>query len=69
MSTKIRASREKCVGAGACVTLASTIFDQSDDDALVVLLTEDVPDADHAAVTEAVDSCPAQAIWLEVVAE
>jgi ferredoxin len=65
MGPKIRANRDKCVGAGFCVTLAPTVFDQGDDDAIVELLKDDVTDEELAAVEEAVDFCPAQAIWLE----
>jgi ferredoxin len=65
MSIKVRASREKCVGAGTCVTLAPAVFDQDDDDAIVKLLKEDVSDDERDAVEQAVDFCPAQAIWLE----
>lgn len=65
MSIKVQASREKCVGAGTCVSLAPTVFDQDDDDAIVRLLKDDVSDDELGAVEEAVDFCPAQAIWLE----
>jgi ferredoxin len=65
MSIKVRASREKCVGAGSCVTLAPAVFDQDDDDAIVKLLKEDVSDDERDAVEQAADFCPAQAIWLE----
>jgi ferredoxin len=65
MAAKIRASREKCVGAGTCVTLAPTIFDQGEDDAIVELLQEDIGDELLATVEEAIDACPARAIWLE----
>jgi ferredoxin len=68
MTTKIRVSREKCVGAGTCVVLAPTVFDQDDDDAIVKLLKEDVADDERAGIEEAVDFCPAQAIWLEQAA-
>jgi ferredoxin len=65
MATKIRADREKCVGAGTCVVLVPTIFDQGDNDAIVELLKHDVAESERAAVEEAVEFCPAQAIWLE----
>jgi ferredoxin len=55
----------RCVGAGTCVTLAPAVFDQDDSDALVTLLKEDISDDELGAVEEAVDFCPAQAIWLE----
>jgi ferredoxin len=69
MGTKIRASREKCVGAGTCVTLAPSVFDQSEDDSIVILLKEEVAEGEYAAVAEAIDFCPAQALWFEGGAE
>ena len=40
---KIEADRDLCIGAGNCVLSAEAVFDQ-DDDGVVVLLTEEVPD-------------------------
>ncbi|OLF19405.1 ferredoxin [Actinophytocola xanthii] len=55
----------RCVGAGQCVLTEPAVFDQSDDDGTVVLLTEHVEGDQVANVEEAVDMCPAQAIALE----
>ncbi|HXA33707.1 MAG TPA: ferredoxin [Acidimicrobiales bacterium] len=65
MASRIFADREKCVGAGTCVTIAPTVFDQGDDDAIILLLQEDIADEDLAAVEQAIEACPARAIWLE----
>lgn len=52
----------KCVGAGQCVMAAPGVFDQRDDDGIVVLLTSS-PDTDEQnAVREAAVLCPAAAI-------
>lgn len=60
---RIVADTEKCVGAGTCVVIAPDIFDQNDDGIVKVL--DDSPGEDRiAAVQEAVDFCPAQAILL-----
>jgi ferredoxin len=53
---------ERCIGAGQCVLTDPTVFDQSDDDGTVVLLTEHVEGERVDTVREAVDMCPNQAI-------
>lgn len=59
---KVSVDETKCCGAGQCVMLAPEVFDQREDDGVVVLLAPE-PDADqHAAVREAADMCPATAI-------
>ncbi|MFI7633420.1 ferredoxin [Nonomuraea sp. NPDC049400] len=59
---KVIVDEDKCCGAGQCVLLAPEVFDQRDDDGIVILL-EPEPAADrHAAVREAAAVCPAAAI-------
>ncbi|MCT2583409.1 ferredoxin [Actinophytocola gossypii] len=53
---------ERCIGAGQCVLTEPGVFDQSDDDGTVVLLTEHVEGEQVDTVREAVDMCPNQAI-------
>jgi ferredoxin len=55
----------RCVGAGQCALTEPSVFDQSDEDGTVVLLTEHVDGATLGNVREAVDLCPSQAISLE----
>ncbi|HEY0451674.1 ferredoxin [Actinophytocola sp.] len=55
----------RCVGAGQCVLTEPAVFDQSEDDGTVVVLVEHVEGEQLAAVEEAVDMCPSQAISLE----
>jgi ferredoxin len=54
----------RCVGAGQCALTEPTVFDQSDEDGTVVLLTDHTTDDTLANVEEAVDLCPSQAIAL-----
>lgn len=54
--------QDKCCGAGSCVLLAPDVFDQRDEDGIVVLLDAEPPNELHGAVQEAVDMCPAGAI-------
>uniref|UniRef100_A0AAU3H073 Ferredoxin n=1 Tax=Streptomyces sp. NBC_01401 TaxID=2903854 RepID=A0AAU3H073_9ACTN len=55
---------DKCCGAGQCVLIAPDVFDQREDDGVVVLLDAAPPQEQHAAVGEAAAVCPAAAIQL-----
>ncbi len=61
---RIRVDEIKCCGAGQCVLVAPQVFDQRDD-GIVILRDEAPPKELHAAVREAVNVCPAAAIWLD----
>ncbi|WP_434443533.1 ferredoxin [Lentzea sp. E54] len=52
----------RCVASGQCVLIAPEVFDQRDDDGLVVLLDDAPPPASHAGVRESALVCPAAAI-------
>jgi ferredoxin len=58
---KVVADRDVCISAGNCVMAASTVFDQ-DDDGIVVLLVDEVPEGEEDHVREAVRLCPSQAL-------
>jgi ferredoxin len=59
---KVSVADEKCVAAGQCVLLAPEVFDQREEDGVVVLLDE-TPGPDlHDAVRESAMVCPAAAI-------
>jgi len=60
---KIGADRDRCIGAGMCVMTDEAVFDQ-DDDGVVVVLAEDVPDGEQKRVRDAVDLCPSGALSL-----
>jgi ferredoxin len=59
---KITVDQGKCCGAGTCVLLAPDVFDQRDEDGIVVLLDDAPPAELHALVQEAASVCPAAAI-------
>jgi ferredoxin len=64
---KIHVDEHKCVGAGQCVMAAPEVFDQREDDGVVVLLQVH-PDASlERSVRKAADLCPAEAIRVEDV--
>lgn len=62
---RIKADRDVCIGAGQCVLTEPRVFDQSDDDGLVLLLAEDPPPDTREAVRRAVTLCPSGALSLE----
>lgn len=61
----LRVDRERCIGAGMCVLTAPEVFDQGEDDGLV-LLVESPPAPEHeAGAREATRVCPSGAIWVD----
>jgi ferredoxin len=60
---RIGADRDRCIGAGMCVMTDEVVFDQ-DDDGVVVVLAEDVPDSEQQRVRNAVELCPSGALSL-----
>lgn len=61
---KVSVEADKCVAAGQCVLLAPDVFDQREEDGVVVLLDETPGPEHHDAVREAALVCPAAAIDL-----
>ena len=61
---RVSVDDEKCVAAGQCVLVAPKVFDQRDEDGVVVLLDETPGPPLHDAVREAAMVCPAAAIHL-----
>jgi ferredoxin len=60
---RVQADREVCIQAGNCVMVADAVFDQ-DDDGVVVVLVDEVPDEEADRAREAVKLCPSQALRL-----
>lgn len=61
---KVTVDQDKCCGAGSCVLAAPDVFDQRDEDGIVVLLDPEPAEDQHAAVRDAAAVCPAAAIAL-----
>ncbi|MEV7552061.1 ferredoxin [Amycolatopsis sp. NPDC089917] len=59
---KITVDQDKCCGAGTCVLLAPDVFDQREEDGIVLLLDEAPGAGLHDIVREAADVCPGAAI-------
>ncbi|MEU1518745.1 ferredoxin [Streptomyces sp. NPDC005811] len=62
---KVVIDEEKCCAAGQCVAAAPEVFDQRDEDGIVVLLDANPPAERTGAVLDAVSVCPALAIRVE----
>ena len=60
---RLEADRDACIASGNCVMISDALFDQ-DDDGIVVLLAEDVPEAEEDHAREAVSICPASVLRL-----
>jgi ferredoxin len=62
---KVTVDQDKCVSSGQCVLNAGEIFNQRDDDGVVLLLIDN-PSPDQAENTrKAAAACPALAIDIE----
>jgi len=62
---KVTVDQDRCCGSGQCVLLAPEVFDQRDEDGIVVLLEPEPADELEPKVREAAMVCPAAAITLE----
>lgn len=60
--TRIEVDEDICVGGGQCVLAAPDVFDQREDDGVVILLTAQPPQERLEAVRRAEILCPAAAI-------
>ena len=58
---KVEADRDVCISAGNCVMAASAVFDQ-DEDGIVVVIVDEVPENEEDHAREAVRLCPSQAL-------
>ncbi|KOX11881.1 ferredoxin [Nocardiopsis sp. NRRL B-16309] len=62
---RVRVDEDRCCGAGQCVLIAPEVFDQRDDDGIVILLEETPAEPLYAGVRESASVCPAAAIHIE----
>jgi ferredoxin len=62
---KVFIDQEKCVASGQCVVAAAEVFDQRDEDGIVVLLNPEPPADQADEVRHAAAVCPALAITVE----
>lgn len=57
--------RQVCIGAGNCVFAAPDVFDQDEDDALVLVLQDEPGEGQEEAVEKAAATCPSGAVRIE----
>lgn len=62
---KVIVDQDACVASGQCVLTAAGVFDQREEDGIVVLLAENPPAEAADDVREAASLCPALAIRIE----
>ena len=61
---RVTIDQDKCVGSGQCVLAAPDVFDQRDEDGIVVLLDPEPPRDLDQDVRRSAMVCPALAIQL-----
>lgn len=61
---KVQADTGVCIASGQCAMLVPDVFDQRDDDGIVVLLAELPPAERRDAVRQAVLICPSGALTI-----
>lgn len=60
---RIEADTDLCIGSGNCTMISEVLFDQ-DDDGVVEVLVENVPDDEVENARQAVKLCPASVLKL-----
>ena len=59
---KLSIDQSRCIGAGQCVLKAPMVFDQQEEDGLVILLQEHPAPEHEASARTAARVCPAEVI-------
>jgi ferredoxin len=59
---RITVNRSRCVAAGQCVLKAAKVFDQDEQDGIVILLSENPAPEFEASARLAARVCPSEAI-------
>ena len=62
---KVTVDQNKCVASGQCVLTAPDVFDQREEDGIVVLLNPSPPAGLAEDIKQAAALCPALAITVE----
>ena len=59
---RVSVDTDRCCGSGNCVLIAPDVFDQTEDEGIVVLREPEPVDGLQASVREAARVCPTEAI-------
>ena len=62
---KVTVDQDRCVSSSQCVLNAGDVFDQRDEDGVVVLLNDSPPTEHAEEARKAAAACPALAIHIE----
>jgi ferredoxin len=62
---KITVDQDKCIASGQCLLVAAEVFDQREEDGIVVLLNPSPDSALAEDVKQAASLCPGRAITVE----
>ena len=62
---RVAVDQDKCIAAGQCVAAAPDVFDQREEDGVVVLVNATPDAADEDGVRQAAAVCPALAIQVQ----
>jgi len=62
---RITVNRSRCIAAGQCVLKAPRVFDQDEQDGIVVLLSENPAPEFEASARLAARVCPSEAITVD----
>jgi ferredoxin len=62
---RVTIDQDKCIASGLCVMAAEEVFDQRDEDGVVLLLNANPPAELAEDIREAVTLCPARAITVD----
>ena len=65
MQMKVTVDQDICASSGNCVMNAPELFDQRDEDGVVILLNEHPSAEQTEGARRAAAACPAQAIYIE----
>lgn len=61
---KVKVNRDNCIGCGACEAICPEVFNL-DDEGLSTVICNNFENIDENSITEAVESCPTNAISKE----
>ncbi|MGW9046601.1 ferredoxin [Streptomyces lydicus] len=61
---RIRTHHDTCIGAGRCFLAAPDLFDQSEHDATVVVLADQVTGGHLHKARRAVEECPTRTLYV-----
>jgi ferredoxin len=61
-AVKVAVDASLCIGSGMCAMTAPAVFDQNEEEAVVILLDDSPPEIQREAVLLAVQRCPSAVI-------